>query len=164
MRPLLLLRLLRPAFIWLVALLVLFEEWGWEPLQAMLARIGRLPLLAWLERRIAALRPWLALVVFAIPGLALLPLKVAALALAAQGHVVLGLLLVVAAKLVGTAVVARLFTLTRPALLQMPWFERIYLRWLAWKESLLAQVRASAVWRQARAARSRVLRWLQVVR
>jgi hypothetical protein len=158
------LRALRRGLGWLVALVILFEEWGWEPLQALLARIGRLPPLAWLERRIAALPPGPALVVFAAPGLALLPLKLAALALVARGHVGLGLLLVVGAKLVGTAVVARLFALTRPALLRLAWFERVYVRWVAWKGALMAQVRASVVWRQARAARTRVLRWLRAAR
>ena len=35
-----------------VALVILFEEWGWEPLQRLMARLARLPLLAWLERRV----------------------------------------------------------------------------------------------------------------
>jgi len=39
----------------LLARVMLFEEWGWEPLQRMVARLMRLPPLTWLERRIAAL-------------------------------------------------------------------------------------------------------------
>jgi hypothetical protein len=35
---------------------------------------------------------------------------------------------------------------------------------VAWKGALMAQVRASVVWRQARAARTRVLRWLRAAR
>ena len=56
----------------LVALVLLFEEWGWEPLQAAMARIARLPPLAWLERRIARLPSWAALLVMAVPVLAVL--------------------------------------------------------------------------------------------
>ena len=47
-------RLLRAVFTGLLALLILFEEWGWDPLQRALARLGRLPLL----RSPAASRSW----------------------------------------------------------------------------------------------------------
>lgn len=148
----------------LLALLILFEEWGWEPLQRLLARLGRLPLLRQLEARIARLPPYAALVVFFVPALLLLPVKLAALALIAHGQRLLGLTVIVLAKLMGTAIVARLFTLTRPALMQLPWFVRLYGRWTAWKEALLARVRASWAWRWGRVlkrqARQRWARWL----
>ena len=132
---------------WSLALLILFEEWGWEPLGRLLARLARLPFIAPLERRIQSLPPYGALVVFFLPGLGLLPVKLAALWLIAQGQHLLGIAVIVAAKLAGTAVVARLFTLTHPALMQIEWFARLYARWTAWKEGLLARVRASAAWR-----------------
>jgi hypothetical protein len=137
----------------LLALLILFEEWGWEPLQRAVARLGRLPLLRRLEAAVARLPPWAALLVVALPALALLPVKLAALGLIAHGQRLLGLAVIVAAKLVGTAVVARLFTLTQPALMQLPWFVRLYTRWAAWKHLLLARVRASWAWRWGRVAR-----------
>jgi hypothetical protein len=31
--------------------------------------------------------------------------------------------------------------------MQLPWFARLYVRWTAWKDALVAQVRASAAWR-----------------
>jgi hypothetical protein len=137
----------------LVALVILFEEWGWAPLQRFMARIGRLPVVAWLERRIAALPPHAALVVFVIPALALLPVKLGALWLIGQGHRWLGVALIVGAKLLGTAVVARLFALTQPALMSMPWFANAYGRWSEWKDALLVRVRASWAWRMGRAFR-----------
>jgi hypothetical protein len=139
----------------LIGLLILFEEWGWEPLQRAVAALTRLPPLAWLERCIAALPPRAALAVFVLPSLMLLPLKLLALWLLGQGHALAGVLLIVAAKLVGTAVVARLFSLTRPALLQLAWFARFYARWTGWKQQLLAQVRASWAWRAGRRAKAR---------
>jgi hypothetical protein len=138
----------------LVALVILFEEWGWEPLQALVARITRLPALAWLERQIAALPPYPALAVFFVPALCLLPVKLGALWLIGRGHALLGLALILVAKLVGTAVVARLFALTRPSLMQLDWFARLYTRWVAWKTALLERVRDSAVWAAARSARA----------
>ena len=90
---------------------------------------------------------------FLLPALLLLPIKLLALGLIANGQHLLGLVVIVLAKLVGTAVVARLFTLTRPALLQLPWFVRLYSRWAAWKDSVLTQVRASWAWRAGRVLR-----------
>jgi hypothetical protein len=154
--------LLRQAGSALLALLILFEEWGWEPLQQALARLGRLPLLRQLEALVARLPPYAALVAFSVPAL-LLPVKLAALALITHGQRLLGLAVIVLAKLVGTAIVARLFTLTKPALMQLPWFVRWYGRWTGWKDALLVQVRASWAWRWGRVlkrrARQRWARW-----
>lgn len=133
-----------------LALLILFEEWGWEPLQRAAAALARHLRLARLEAWIARLPPWGALAVFVLPSLALLPVKLAALALIAQGHAMLGVGVIVVAKLAGTAVLARLFTLTRSSLMQLAWFASLYTRWTTWKEALLAQVRASWAWRAGR--------------
>jgi hypothetical protein len=143
---------------WPLALLILFEEWGWEPLQRLLARIGRWPGLRWLEARIQRLPPPAALALFLLPSLALLPVKLLALWLIGQGQAGLGLGVILAAKLVGTAVVARLFSLTQPALMQLAWFARLYTRWTGWKDALLAQVRASGPWRWGRALARRLRR------
>lgn len=147
----------------LLALLILFEEWGWEPLQRALACIGRLPVLRQIEALITRLPPRLALLVFLLPSLLLLPVKLLAIWLIAIGQKTLGLLVILLAKIGGTAVVARLFALTKPALMRMDWFARLYTRWSAWKESLLARVRASWAWRTGRALkrflRMRWTRW-----
>jgi len=143
-------RLLRTFFTALLAVVLLFEEWGWEPLAALLARLARLPLLAWIERKIQALPPWGAVLAFALPALGLLPVKLLALYFIGNGHSMLGLAVLLAAKLVGTAMVARLFTLTQPALMRLPWFARWYPRWKNWKDGLIAQVRSSAAWRAVR--------------
>lgn len=140
-------RLLRRLLTALVAVLLLFEEWGWEPLAVLLGRLRRLPGLAWLERRIAALPPWGAVAAFALPALALFPVKLLALFLLGQGHALVGVVVLVAAKILGTAVLARLFTLTQPALMRLAWFARWYPRWKNWKDGVMAQVRASTLWR-----------------
>ncbi|WP_251970505.1 hypothetical protein [Sphaerotilus microaerophilus] len=151
-------RLLRAVLRALLVLLLLFEEWGWEPLQRAVARLGRLPLLRQLEAAVARLGPHGALAVFLLPTLLLLPVKLAALWLIGQGQALLGALVIVLAKLVGTALVARLYTLTQPALMQMAWFARLHGRWMTWKASLLAQARATRAWRLARVLRRRLRR------
>ena len=147
------LRALKGILGWLLALVLLFEEWGWEPLQRALARIGQLPGLRWLERLISNLPPYAALAVFLVPTALLLPIKLLALWMMSRSWVLGGTLVIVVAKLVGTAVVARLFTLTQPALMTLPWFARLYARWSAWKSALLERVRASRPWRLARQVR-----------
>ena len=133
---------------------------GLEPLQRLLAAIGRWPGLRWIEGAIRRLPPYGALALFALPSLMLVPVKLGALWLIGHGQVVAGAVVIVAAKLGGTAVVARLFTLTRPALMRLAWFATLYSRWTRWKDALLAKVRASWPWRAARVlARRERRRW-----
>ena len=148
----------------LLALLILFEEWGWEPLQRLMAAIGRWPGLRWIEGAIRRLPPYGALALFALPTLMLVPVKLGALWLIGQGHVVSGAVVIIVAKLVGTAVVARLFTLTQPALMRLAWFASLHGRWTRWKDALLGRVRASKPWRAARVFRQRALRRWQAFR
>jgi hypothetical protein len=157
-------RLLKNLFSGVLALLILFEEWGWEPLQRALAWVGRLPGLRWLEERIRALPPYAALALFLLPTALLLPVKLLALWLIGQGKVWGGTLVIVGAKVLGTAIVARLFALTQPALMQLAWFARLFTRWVSWKEALLVQVRASWPWRLGRVMKQRMKRRWQRLR
>ena len=85
-----------------------------------------------------------------LPSALLLPLKFLALFLIAKGQFLLAGLLFVAAKVVATALVARLFMLTRPALMQIAWFAWAYDTVMPWKEALTEHVRASWPWRVGR--------------
>jgi hypothetical protein len=152
-------KLLRALAAALLVPLLLFEEWGWEPLAAMAARLARLPLWGRAEAALRALPPWGALLAFFVPVLMLLPLKLFALFLLARGHSLSALLLIVGAKLVGTAFVARLFQLVEPALMRIPLFARWYPRWKHWKDGILAVVRRSAPWRIARRLKVGTRRW-----
>ncbi len=143
-----------------VALLILFEQWGWMPLARALGQLARWPVVGRLEKRIAGLGPRVALMVLFVPALALLPVKIGALWLFALGRVALGLSMLVVAKLVGTAVVARIYLLTHPQLMRMAWFARIHRRWIAWKTPLVASLVESPGWVAARAWATRVrARW-----
>ena len=138
------------------------------PLERLIARMARLPVLAWGERRVAALPPYAALAVFMLPWLLLLPLKLLALWLVGDGQLVLGVIAILLAKIGGTAVLARLFTLTKPALLHLRWFASLYGRWSVWKAGLLIWVRTSQVWHWGRLVKDNLLRrwghWRQLVR
>ena len=139
-----------------VLLLLLFEEWGWQPLARAFAALAGLPWWGQLEQRIIRLPPWASLLVFGVPVAALVPIKLLALYLFGRGHVALGLCMIVMVKLAGTAIAARLFQLTQPALMRMPWFARLYTPWKRWKDQLLDRARASRPWQLARRLKSRI--------
>ncbi|APW38785.1 hypothetical protein RD110_17535 [Rhodoferax koreense] len=141
------------------ALLLIFEEWGWDPLSRLLYRMARLPVWSQIEKLIVRLPPYAALAVFGVPVLALIPVKLLAWYWVAQGHALLGLSVVVAAKVAGTAIAARLFQLTQPALMQLPWFNRGYGRFKTWKDDITARVRQSPIWRKARCGSHRLRRY-----
>ncbi len=62
---------------------------------------------------------------FLVPAVALFPVKLGALWLIHEGWATLGVTLIVGAKLLGTALVGRLFVLTEPQLAQFAWFARV---------------------------------------
>lgn len=135
---------------YLAALVLLLEEWFWDTGARIGAWLGAWPPLRALEARIRALPPYGALAAFVLPGLLLLPVKIVALYAIAHGHAVSGASVFVAAKLGGAAVVARLYVLTRPALLSLAWFARCHNWFVALKDGLIARLRATHVFRRGR--------------
>lgn len=149
-------KLLRALLFFPLVVLLLFEEWGWTPLAKGIAAVARLPWWAQLERLISNLSPWAALFTFGVPVLALVPVKLLALYLFGKGDITLGLTLLIGAKILGTAVAARLFQLTEPALMKLKFFARLYVPWKIWKDKVLTQVRNSGLWRRCRGLKTRV--------
>lgn len=138
-----------------LALIVLFEEWGWRPLANALAKLARWQLWARAEALVSALPPYFALCVFALPTALLLPLKLLALYLIAKGQAIAAGALFLGAKVVGTALVARIFQLTQPALMRIPWFAWAYSRFIPWKEAVFAAIRSTWAWRYGRILKAR---------
>jgi hypothetical protein len=133
-----------------LALIIVFEEWGWRPLANLIARIAYLRPIAAFEAWVANLPPYGALAVFALPSLLLLPLKFLALYLIAAGHTIVATLLFIGAKVFGTAIVARLFHVTHDQLMRIAWFKLAYDRLMPIKNALVERVRQSAIWKQGR--------------
>lgn len=152
-------RLIR-AFWFTLAILFLIESWIWDHVKEWLRQLERALGLErierWLEGVVARLSPPMALALFAVPMLGVLPFKVAALALLARGHVVLGLTFIFLAKSLTLGVEAFLFDICRDKLLQMAWFARLYsvvLDVRAWASRLVRplKLRAMAVFARLRA-------------
>ncbi len=157
-------KLLRALATALIVPVLLFEEWGWEPLARVLGRLARLPLWARVEQALRNLPPWGAVLAFFAPMALLFPIKLIGLFLLAEGHAKSALMLLLAAKLAGTAVLAWLFQLLEPALMRIPAFARWYPRWKAWKDRVLSRVRQSAPWRFGSALQESARRWWRKLR
>lgn len=150
-----------------LALLLLLEEWLWDTLKRLVAQAT-----AWLsqwsawrafEAWLSRLSPRAALFALLVPWLLLLPVKLLIVALLGKGRVIAGFGLALLTKLVGTAFVTRIFTLTKPALMQVAWFARLYERitgWLArahaWVNSMPAVMQARARWREWKQSRNTI--------
>lgn len=144
-------RVVRGLMLALAAVVLVIEEWGWRPLTAWAARLAKWSPIARLEARITAVQSRWALVLFLVPALLLFPIKLLALWLVHKGSAVLGVCVIVAAKLLGTALVGRLFILTEPQLMQIAWFARAIHWWRATKARVKAALAESAWWRGVRA-------------
>lgn len=142
-------RLLAAPFVFLAAVIILIEDWLWDDLARMAAAIGRLPVLHQIEVLITKLPPYAALVFFAVPSLLLVPVKLLALYFISHGHAIFGFLTVVGAKIAGTALVARVFTLTRPKLMRIAWFAWTYARFVAFKARVYEVIKSTAIYRAA---------------
>jgi hypothetical protein len=151
-------RVARGLMLALAAAVLVIEEWGWRPLTAWAARLAQWPPLARLEARIKAVQSRWALVLFLVPAVLLFPIKLLALWLIHKGSAVLGVSVIVAAKLLGTALVGRLFILTESQLMQIVWFARAIRWWRETKARVKAALAESAWWRGLRT----VLRRLRV--
>jgi hypothetical protein len=140
-------RLLHPLLV-LLALFFLFEAWLWERLAPIVAWVvARIPLRQ-VKARIAAwiegLSPAATLVVFVVPFILLLPLKFLEVWLIAHRQWLGALVALVLAKLIGLGVTAFIFDVTRPKLLQLAWFARLYNRvlvWLAWAHAVIDPIK-----------------------
>lgn len=119
---------------------------------AFMGWLGRLPPVHWAETQISKLPRYAALIAFLIPVAVMLPFKLAAFWLIANGHGMYGLWVFIVAKIIGTAFLARIFSLTKPALLTIGWFKRAYLFITGWKERIYAYVRALPAYQRLRKA------------
>jgi hypothetical protein len=122
-------RLLQPIWV-LLAIIFLIEAWLWDHLEPIVAAfVALIPLRTfkqWLVERVDTLSPAMTLVVFIVPVIPLFPLKLVGLWLLTHEYWISAILTIIFAKLLGVGVAAFVFDVTRPKLLQMRWFEKLY--------------------------------------
>ncbi len=94
-----------------------------------------------LRVRIASLRPYPTLALFAVPLIVLEPVKPVAAYLAGAGHIAIGLIVLVVGEILKLVLVERLFCVSRDKLISIPAFAWAYGRYLqakGWLESFEA--------------------------
>jgi hypothetical protein len=121
----------------------------------------RSALAAQIEALILRLPPTGALFIFLVPSVVLIPIKLVALYFISSGHALLGVSTVIAAKIAGTALVARLFKLTKPKLLRFGWFAWLYGHITEFKRRIYNVIQASAIYKSIRERANRFRRWFK---
>lgn len=148
-------RMLRAPLLLLAFLWVVLEETVWRWAALLGAQIARLPVFAALERLVLRLDPHVVLLLFLVPLLGLIPLKFAAVWLIGGGHPVKGVMLLLAAKFLGTALSAHLYAVAEPKLMRIAMFARVRNLVFALLARAHAFLDASPAWRAARRAARR---------
>ena len=141
-------RALKRVTLLLLATIFLIEAWLWDHVEPIVARLVALIPLRRLKEAVATwvetLSPAATLIVFAVPVIALFPLKVVGIWLLAHHHWFAALGIAAFAKITGVGVSAFLFDVTREKLLRMGWFRQIYdsvMSLRRWAEQLVEPVR-----------------------
>jgi hypothetical protein len=153
----------RTVLLFVGALLFLFEEWLWVRFTHFFVWLGRQPATLWIERKLARVPPIAALIILCIPMAILFPFKIAGLWMIATGHFLSGCALMCTAKILSTAIVARIFVTCQPQLMRMPWFARLYAWTLALSRRVHVWIDQQPAWhgakRSVRRARAHVWAW-----
>jgi hypothetical protein len=149
-------RLTRP-LLYLAAVVLFVEEWLWVHTTGALRRIAQWPPLALLERWIQRRSPWQAVALFLVPVvLVLVPAKIACLMLWGHGHHWWAVMFLVGDKIVGTALFARLYQLTEPAITTFGRIRRARDGFLRWRAILYAWLHRQPAYRAARERLQRI--------
>jgi hypothetical protein len=143
-------RAVRLLLIILAAIWMLFEDWVWDKIVALMAVVGRLKIINRLESLLARQNPYFLLTLFIFPFLIMIPAKLYGLFLITNGKIIRGVTLFVVAKGLITALVTRLFVISKPKLLQIEAFARFYHWFTEKKVWLYAEARKLKAWQIAR--------------
>ena len=143
-------RILTPPLIVLAAVLMWIEESLWEFLKVLTGWVAKFPLIRWYEGFLRTLPPYPTMVVFLIPGACLFPVKLAALVLMKRGMWFTGLSVIIAAKVLGTAIVARSYVVCQPKLMTIGWFARLHDWLIATRDELYGRIKAMPLYQAMR--------------
>ena len=119
-------RCLTAPLIIIASLLMWIEESLWQWFKWLTAKIAIFNWVRKVEAAIRELSPYATVVVFFLPLLLLIPFKLLAVYWLTTGHWLASLAVIIAAKLVGTAIEARMFVVCKPKLLTIAWFRRLH--------------------------------------
>ena len=144
-------RWLTPPLIVIAAVAMWVEEWLWEHLKTLTGWIAKFPLIRWYESAIQRLPPYPTMLVFLLPGALLFPVKLGALYLMTHGRMLVGIAVIVAAKVLGTAIVARSYVVCLPKLMTIGWFARLHDWLIGVRNWLYSRIAAMPLYQRTRA-------------
>ena len=153
-------RALEIAVVPFAAAVVFVEQVLIRYLNLMMVAVVRWPPIARLEARLMTLPPWAAGLTFAMPSIIILPVKVSALWFAAHHRFALAAGAVALGKLLATAILARLYRVLRPTMMQLRWFAWADTKFFAWRDWAYAFVKSLPAWQEAKALVQRARTWL----
>lgn len=131
----------------LVALVMVIEDVLWFALDWVRRQVAWIPFMAFVDRWIAKAGPYGMLAMLCFPALIIIPAKMFGLWLVATHHLFRGVAVILAAKLVGMAILVHLYAAGRERLLSIGWFRWLHEHVLALKSWAYESVRAAPVWR-----------------
>ena len=143
-------RVLTPPLIVVASLLMWIEDTLWHWLKKLTGWISLIPLVHKFEVVIAGLPPYAMMAVFLMPMTLLFPIKVLAVYWMTRGYWMASLTAIATAKIVGTAIVARMYVVCHDKLMTIVWFHRLHDWLIATRDQLFGYVRALPIYRLIR--------------
>ncbi len=143
-------KVIRIILIVLASLWMLFEDWVWDSILAVMEKVGRLKVVRTFETFLGRQNKYLLLSLFVFPFFIMIPAKLFGIYLIAKGMVIRGISIFVIAKAIITALVTRLFVISKDKLLLIKSFAAFYFWMTEKKEWLQAEVRKLRAWQLAR--------------
>jgi hypothetical protein len=153
-------RALELVFVPIAAAIVFFEQVLIHYLNVGMAAFARLPWIARFEAWLLTLPPYAALLAFGLPSLLILPIKIITVWFGLHGKYSLAVGTLIAAKVLGTAILARLYRILQPKLMAIPWFAWADTHFFLWRDRIYGFVKSLAAWRRAAALIERLRTWL----
>lgn len=144
-------RFLTPPLIVIASLLMWIEESLWHWLKRVTRWIAVIPLVHRFEAWLVRLSPYPTVVVFLVPMTTLFPLKVLAVYWVTRGYWLPSLMLIAFAKVLGTAIVARMYVVCQPKLMTIAWFRQLHAGLYLLRNHLYAALQALPFYRAIRA-------------
>ncbi len=142
------------------SLLMWIEESLWNWLKWLTATISRFDWVRRIETWIVSLPPYPMMVVFLLPMSILFPFKIMAVYWLARGYWLASLATILAAKILGTAIVARMYVVCKPKMMTIPWFKSLH-DWLArMHDQLYTALRSLPLYQAVRARLAAIKRVL----
>jgi len=118
-------RLLLTPLAIVITLFIVVEEIIWRVFSGFTAWISSWSVWANLEKTLSKASPRFAALSFLVPLTMVFVIEAMGGWVASNGHVFLGATIYLTVKVVGTAIAARIYTITKDALQTIPWFARL---------------------------------------